>query len=414
MKRIYIFFLFLVFTFPLHSQNAMITVVTPNGGENWTIGCPYVIQWLTATSMPVKIELYKNGAFCLTICSQAPAGMNNYTWIPPYNLTPANTYKVKITALTSSAGYDFSNANFTISLGSIIVTSPNGGEVWQKGSTHQILWTDNVCENVRIDLWKGGVFNSLITASTPSTGSYTWAIPNANTLVPGNDYKVKVMVSYNSGTTTSVYDFSDANFTINQGPYIIVTSPNGGEVWVRGTTHIVTWLDNIPQNIRIELWKGGIFNSLINAQTPSNGSCFWAIPATTLAGNDYKVKVMAINNTATNTLFDLSDNNFTILASNIINNSLKSASAEVSGNDIKIYPNPCADLLHVDLSGDAYSPGSIEIRDMTGKAVLNQDIPDGIFSTIDIPTASLGEGYYILIIRKDHAIAFKKGLVIRH
>ncbi|MCX6245033.1 MAG: hypothetical protein NTU98_10050 [Bacteroidetes bacterium] len=507
MKRIYILFLFLVFTSTLHSQNAIITVVAPNGGENWTIGCPYAIQWITAAPMSVKIELYKNGAFCQTICSQVPAGMSTYTWIPSYALAPANTYKVKISSLTSSAGYDFSNNNFTISPGSITVISPNGGEVWQKGTTHLITWTDNVCENVRIELWKGGVYNSLITASTPSTGSYYWAIPNNNTLVNGNDYKIKIMVPLNSGTATTVYDFSnanftigsqclillvpnggevwygggtyviswidciaenvrielwkggvynslicnsttgpyswtipaaivagndykvkiiggtsstanydfsDANFTINQGPYIIVTSPNGGEVWARGTTHIITWLDNIPQDVRVELWKGGVYNSLISAQTPSNGSCYWAIPATIPAGNDYKVKVMALSNSATNTVFDFSDNNFTILASNITHNTMKSASADVNGNEIKIYPNPCSDLLHVALADGSSTPCDIDVIDLTGKTVLHQDVPEGTSSIMDIKMTNLGEGYYILIIRKDHEMIFKKGVVIRH
>ena len=36
----------------------------------------------------------------------------------------------------------------------IKITSPNGGENWYKGSTQTITWTDNISEDVRIDLYK--------------------------------------------------------------------------------------------------------------------------------------------------------------------------------------------------------------------------------------------------------------------
>jgi hypothetical protein len=508
MKKISFSFLLLVLSLPLFSQNSMVTVITPNGGENWTIGCPYAVQWVSATPTPVKIELYKNGVFCLTICSQVPAGMSTYTWIPPYTLAAANTYKVKVTCLTNIAGFDFSNNEFSINPGNITVVSPNGGETWQKGSTHQILWTDNVCENVRIELWKGGVYNSLITPSTPSIGNFTWAIPNNNTLVPGNDYKIKIMVQNNSATTNTVYDFSDANFTIgspqcltllvpnggevwftgssyqiswiacfsgnirielwkggifnslicasatgpytwtipaatvpgnnyrikiigvnssntnvdlsdadftiNQGSFIIVTSPNGGEAWVRGTTHFLTWQDNIPQDVRIELWKGGVLNSVINPMTPSNGSCYWAIPITQAGGTDYKVKILAIGNSGTTSIFDFSDNNFSILSSNAGPNTQKPVLQSLSGTGIKAYPNPCNNFLHVETGEETGFTGSIEMMNVMGKTVLKQDVRENPTSVMDIATTQLTEGFYILLVRKDNEIVFKSSLIIRH
>ena len=213
-------------------------------------------------------RIIQSRSFYLTICNQVPATQNSYSWTPPYGVVTGNDFKVKVTCLTnSSPGFDFSNANFSINLGTITVVSPNGGETWQIGSTHQILWNDNICENVRIELWKGGNLNTVITASTPSTGLYTWAIPSNNTIVPGNDYKIKIQsVAVNSNTTNIVYDFSDNNFTISQGYFITVTSPNGGEIWLRGTTHIITWIDNIPDNVRIELWKGGVIIPLFPLQ----------------------------------------------------------------------------------------------------------------------------------------------------
>jgi len=309
MKKIYPYFLLLLIALPVIAQSSVM-VITPNGGENWIIGCPNTIQWISSTPVTVKIELYKNGVFYMTICNQVPATQNSYIWTPPYSVIPGNTFKVKVTCLSgNTSGYDFSNANFSINLGTITVVSPNGGEIWQIGSTYQILWTDNICENVRIELWKGGILNTVISASTPSTGLFTWTIPNTNTIVPGNDYKIKIQsVAMNSGSTNIVYDFSDANFTINTG-CITVLVPNGGENWIAGNSYAIAWIDCVSENVRIELWKGGMYNSLICNSGPANGTFLWTIPAATVAGNDYKVKVIGLTSSGN---FDFSDNNFTI------------------------------------------------------------------------------------------------------
>jgi hypothetical protein len=93
-------------------------------------------------------------------------------------------------------------------LPTITVTSPNGGESWAAGSQQFIAWNDNIAENVKIELYKGGSFNSTITSSTSSDGSYTWNIPAGTTTA--SDYTIKI-TSINDGNIT---DESDAAFTI--------------------------------------------------------------------------------------------------------------------------------------------------------------------------------------------------------
>ena len=89
------------------------------------------------------------------------------------------------------------------------VTSPDGGEDWKQGSVHPITWNDNFDVPVRIELYKGGVFHSVIIASTPSTGSWSWTIPAG--METGTDYKVKI----SRFGDPSVHDFSNADFTIS-------------------------------------------------------------------------------------------------------------------------------------------------------------------------------------------------------
>ncbi|MDP1622827.1 MAG: Ser-Thr-rich GPI-anchored membrane family protein [Bacteroidales bacterium] len=500
MKKLILLLISVFFTVQIFSQSAVVQVITPNGGENWTIGCPSVIHWISSnTAGPVKIELFKSGNFYMTIASQVPAGINTFTWIPPFNTISGNDFKVKITCITSVAGFDFSDGNFSINMGTLTVGSPNGGETWVKGTMHPILWTDNICDNVRIELWKGGVFNSVIAASVPSNGSFNWVIPNVNTLVPDNDYKVKIMSLANAtGTTSTVHDFSDNNFTILPGqntsqitiitpnggenwiigcpsvihwvtttaatgsvkielfknnlyyktiasqvpagvssftwivPYsvvpgnnykvkvssltnttgfdfsdndftihlgnITVGSPNGGETWVKGTMHPILWTDNICDNVRIELWKGGVFNSVIAASVPSTGTFHWMIPnvTTLVPGNDYKVKIMSLSlaGSTTNMVFDFSDNDFTIAGGSPVLMSRMS-------DNIIVFPNPFSTELYVNVAEASDSPVTFEIVNINGGLILLQTSESMAENeTVRLNTSAIPNGKYLLIVKK--------------
>lgn len=402
MKKFTIFLFMLFFSSALFAVNS-ITVISPNGGENWTIGCSYSIQWVTSTPISVKIELYKDGNYNMTICSQVAAGQNSYSWTPPPAVIPASTYKVKVTALSNTAVWDYSDNPFSINAGSITVVSPNGGEIWQYGTTHMILWDYTICSNVRIELWKAGAYYSLITASTPCTGSFPWAITNS--IPAGNDYKIKILsVNSNSGTTNIVFDYSDADFTIGYNSQCItVLVPNGGEMWIRTHTYTISWIDCVAEPVRIELWKSGVYYTLI-ANSTTGSSSTWTIPATIPSGNDYKIKIIGITNSSN---YDFSDNNFFIIGSN-------AGTPQSTGKPVQIYPDPCTDHLTVKFLTDLSGTLDIEVHKLSGgialhelKAGASQD------EAINLNTSNLQNGGYILIVKDNNGILFKSLFFVR-
>ncbi len=93
-----------------------VTILSPNGGEKWTIGCPSTIQWTTNAPSSVKIELYKGNELVLTICEQTVSGVNTYKWTPPWTIAQGNMYRLRITNLTNPIDNltDFSDKSFTI------------------------------------------------------------------------------------------------------------------------------------------------------------------------------------------------------------------------------------------------------------------------------------------------------------
>jgi len=225
-----------------------------------------------------------------------------------YNLIALFIIVLFFNAFPKPSSLSTSNINtsekilFTPPPGVITVVSPNGGENWQAGSSQIISWTDNIIENVMIELYKGGSFHSVISTSTSSDGSRTWDIPLS--LGSGSDYTIKIT----SVDSVNVFDFSDASFTIFQ-PVITVTTPNGGENWLIDSANLITWSDNIAEDVELHLYKGGSFHSIIAASTFSDGSYAWTVPLSTTPGSDYKIRISGVNNSS---IFDLSDGNFTL------------------------------------------------------------------------------------------------------
>ena len=248
----------------------------------------------------VKIDLFKAGVFHSNI-TQSTASDGTYNWDIPYDFEGGTDYKVKMTSLGDPNLFDFSDNDFSIIANQITVTSPNGGENWLIGTTQTITWNDNISENVRIELFKGGVLVYTVIGSTSSDGIRDWDIPSS--LPEGSDYKIKIT----SLGSENVFDFSDDNFSLSYN--ITVTSPNGGESWQSGSSHSITWTDNISGSVKIDLYKTGVFYSSITSSTLSDGTYGWDIPFDLPEGSDYKVLITSLDDPG---ISDFSDDNFTI------------------------------------------------------------------------------------------------------
>jgi len=336
------------FTIEAEPQADYITVKSPNGGETWKMGSSYNTTWDDNIISNVKIELYKSGSYYRTISSSTSSD-GTYSWSLPTDLTESSSYKVKITSTSNSSVNDQSNNYFTIEeeppADYITVTSPNGGETWEMGTTYDITWDDNISENVKIELYESGSFYRTIVSSTSSDGNYSWSIPTD--LRESSSYEVKITSTSNS----SVNDQSNNYFTIEEEPpadYITVTSPNGGETWEMGSSHNITWNDNISSNVKIDLYKSGTYNREIEDSTPSDGTYSWSIPTDIDESSSYKVNITSTSNSS---VYDDSDNNFTI--SSILQNTFSD-----NFNDGDYSSNPEWTVVNND-----DHPGSVDIID---------------------------------------------------
>jgi PKD repeat protein len=153
-------------------------------------------------------------------------GKTDYTTKNPlYTYKTAGTYSVKL-IVTNAYGSDSEiktnyirviSSSAPVTANSITVTSPNGGETWQRGSTHTVTWdySGSPGSTVKIVLVKGTTEVGTISASTSTgsngKGSYTWPMSTDGSL--GSNFRVSVQ----SISQPTIKDSGSSYFTIVDG-----------------------------------------------------------------------------------------------------------------------------------------------------------------------------------------------------
>jgi len=209
-------------------------------------------------------------------------------------LTENTTYYVRAYAINSTGTkYGESMSFVTDDQPIIIVNTPTSTTSWLFDYTFTIKWSDNISEDIKLELYKGGAFHSTIAASVISDGSYDWTIP---TILAGTDYQVKV-----TGTIlTDVSDLSD-NFEIVE-PELEVITPS--EAWIAGNQHTIAWTDNINEDVKIELFQNAILINEIAYQTSSDGSYEFSVPSDLETETNYTIVITSILNSNVNAVSD--------------------------------------------------------------------------------------------------------------
>ncbi len=255
------------------TSTSSITVMSPNGGENFTAGNSLGDVYWNSANLPsgtgidsIRFSLtssfgsvYELAVTKSTLFQGGFAGYYNNNGesqvidlkIPA--TVPAGQYKLKISCGTcfSPAG-DYSDQNFTIlastATPSITVTKPVALQKVTAGSTLLITWsTQNISANKLMNLsvypGSGSIPSDTLTSKilkgvngVPNTGSYTLTVPPETRL---QDYSLQVICA------TCQADFGvqtfgwSPKFTVVAPvaqPSITVTSPNVGETYKKGTS----------------------------------------------------------------------------------------------------------------------------------------------------------------------------------
>jgi hypothetical protein len=241
------------------ASNPEITVISPNGGEIWSVGSTQSITWTTSGNVGNIRIMYSvnNGSNWTTVVSSS-SNDGSYSWTIPN--TPSANCKVRISE-TDGVPKDTSNSVFSI--------------VSQSGAPEIFL--------NRSQLNAGAVISGASTGpqtfwvSNSGTGSLNWAISdNADWLT----------TNPSSGIDSGVVKVSVKSAGLSPGTYtgtIIVTDPHASN----SPQHVTVYLT--VKNSSRELPPFGSFD------TPSHGSTVMSsIPVTGWALDDIEVESVKI------------------------------------------------------------------------------------------------------------------------
>ncbi|MFA6404832.1 MAG: peptidoglycan-binding protein [Candidatus Paceibacterota bacterium] len=324
---------------PTQATQPSITVLSPNGGEVWSIGNKYTIKWsstnLKQNNVRIGIVDSRSGVNAGGDIVVTP-NTGSYMWTVPQSIGnidfTSNTlpiYKIAVSSenvVNGDFAADLSNKPFTITsqttkpyITSVAGKAAGNGEI-DAGGTVGIQGTNLLGYKDSTNVYIGGqvctitqLSNTLIYCTAPSTlqvGSVYDLYINTTGMggdkVTSNIVKVKVLSNVSK-------------------PSITVLSPNGGESFVAGGNLTGSFASNnlsVGNTYEVALVGQGydrdIGYGLITSTSVDKQSLSVNIPNDVPAKeNYYRVRlVVGCNNSGELCVQDQSDRNFTITSSN--------------------------------------------------------------------------------------------------
>lgn len=165
--------------------------------------------------LPTQLDIFRPDGSVFQTWQYTSATIFSSAWSAAwvYNFptdAPSGTWRFEA-AYNGQTYETFFNVNAPTT---ITVTSPNGGEQWNRYLPHSITWTDNLGGEVNIALYRNGVYSATLASNTPSDGEYLWTPDSMLATGPGYSVRITSVIS------PTVFDASDAPFTLNDGVVI--------------------------------------------------------------------------------------------------------------------------------------------------------------------------------------------------
>lgn len=225
-----------------------ITVLAPNGGEQWQSGSALTITWTSTNVTTVAIDWSATGTNgpWTTIAASVSAATGSYAWTVPNTATTSGFVRVRDVSTTTATTLDMSNAAFTITTTpppppspTLALTSPIGGATLRIGTVVPITWRSTSVQNVMLDYsttGASGPWKNIVTSMAASAGTYQWTVPT--------DSSMSVFVRVSSVETPTLTSTNTINMMIlpqSTAATFVLTVPQGAELYHVGDRISIRW-----------------------------------------------------------------------------------------------------------------------------------------------------------------------------
>ena len=299
-----------------------ISISYPVGGENWSAGSTYTLNWAYHGTFPsnqiTALYLLKGGQTknaWLSYASSPDAWPTSYPWTIPTSVEAGSDYQIQIVdynaaygTLSASKVSPYFSVSAPVSATPATTTTPttppagtppaSGGTASSTsayvnltssattvndGNPVTLSWTSSqVTSCTAGGDWTGNqaTYGTYLTGSLyASAGSYTFSLSCTGT----------------SGTVNS-----SVTVTVNPAaPVFTLQTPVDQETLTMGKAYTIKWTvsDNtgILSTARLSLYKNNSYQDFIAVDVPNNGSYNWNIPTSLATGNDYQIRIWNIS-----------------------------------------------------------------------------------------------------------------------
>ncbi len=219
-----------------------IRMLTPNGGEQWTVGDTEQVTWenIGSVGSPVRIE-YSKDYFAtpegIELIEDNILNTGSYGWEVPADFS--DTVRVRVSdpewGISGSSA-----ANFAIlPIPTIDVISPQKGDMWRYGTQQEIAWQSNEGlikkVNIKYSANEGSTWKDIAPdLLRPDGDVYTWTVPDD--------------ISFDSMVRVELADpvrmpqiIGDSGVFRIEHPLINITSPHASTVWAVNDPATIIW-----------------------------------------------------------------------------------------------------------------------------------------------------------------------------
>lgn len=328
---------------PGEAGDPFIELTSPNGYEVLQVGAPYTIRWEANFSENINIQFYRGlESDILEMLILDVPNNGEYIITPLFDMPQGTNYIVKIASVQNSGLNDISDSYFEISdYVSDWNDDPTGATLLSQlpHEGNYAIYDEGDVDWYKVYLHEGNTYYFENTSEDDfDTDFYLY----------GPDYPYGVEVAYDDdGEAESqqpkieyyvyetgyyylrvAYRYTKAskNKQIGIGYYtlsvnaewtgeILVTSPNGGEIWMLDSGEWIYWEDQRSDSVHIDLYKNGSYHHRIASLETNDGSYYWYIPTDLEVSDDYQI---VVSNSEDTFYYDESDYYFSIIENDYV------------------------------------------------------------------------------------------------
>jgi len=393
----------LIFTYPdLAEVLVAPKTLSPLNGTFADNKTPIRLEWNTdGFTGDFNIQIATDSTFTSPVLDKdgLPSSVYYYN-----GATTNQTYYWRVRTNNDAGTSDWSNKGmFIAGKPQIQLLFPTGDQVLLNVLPVFIYWKANFNDSVVVKLYHNDQLVQTL-GTVYSDVSFKWTIPAKMDSSCG--YYISVEQQNHPdviGRSTKTFSIKNATCTNSVVPFINILTPVANEQWKQGTTHTISWADNITGGLQLTLYKGGQMIKDISSAT--GNSLDLNVPLILPAGNDYQIKITDILNPI-----------YSAFSENIeITDSIQTAAISLTRGtgEFSVYPNPVNENITINFYLDNPTSVTVEIFDILGVKVDSWDHLEGKSGaqTITKNIGNIPSGVYLVRLKTNNKTLSKRVIV---